>query len=57
MKVLAMKNDPSRVFKDLADIQALLDLPGVDEREVRGYFVRHGLLARFEDLQRARGRG
>ncbi len=56
MKVLAIKNDPSRVFRDLADIQALLDLPGVDEDVVRGYFHRHGLLARFEELQRARGR-
>ena len=48
MKVQAMKNDPSRTFRDLADIQALLELPGVDENEVRGYFQRHGLLARFE---------
>jgi hypothetical protein len=28
MKVQAMKNDPSRTFQDLADIQALLSLPG-----------------------------
>src|SRR4051812_48038996 len=57
MKVQAMKNDPSRTFQDLADIQALLSLPGVDEEEVRGYFEQHGLAARFEDLQRARGKG
>jgi hypothetical protein len=56
MKVQAMKNDPSRSFQDLADIQALLSLPGVDEEEVRRYFEQHGLAARFEELQRARGR-
>jgi hypothetical protein len=38
-----MKNDPSRVFRDMADVQALLDLPGVDEEKIRGYFEQHGL--------------
>jgi hypothetical protein len=56
MKVQAMKSNPARTFKELADIQLLLDLPGVDEKRIRGYFERHGLLARFEELQRIRGR-
>ena len=53
MKVLAMKNDPSRTFGDLADLQFLLGLPGVDRKEIRGYFEKHGLLERFHDIERA----
>lgn len=36
MKVHAMKNDPTRSFKELADVQFLLGLPGVDQTEARG---------------------
>lgn len=50
MKVVAMKNDPARAFQELADIRALLALPGVDRGEVRGYFARHGLAERFDEL-------
>ena len=50
MKVAAMASDPSRTFQDLADIQFLLRLPGVDREEVRGYFVRNGLERRFDEL-------
>ncbi len=52
MKVLAMKNDPSRTFAELADLQFLLGLPGVDREEIRGYFEKHGLLERFHDIER-----
>jgi hypothetical protein len=33
MKVQAIKNDPRRAFKDLADVQALMRLPEVDDAE------------------------
>jgi hypothetical protein len=52
MKVHAMKNDPARTLQDLADIQFLLAVPGVDEDEVRGYFERAGLRDRFDELKR-----
>jgi hypothetical protein len=52
MKVLAMKNDPSRTFQELADIRFLLTLPGVDRDLVRDHFARHGLIARFHDVER-----
>jgi len=55
LKVLAMKNDPSRTLREMADIQALLELPGVDENEIRGYFEQHGLRERFDDIRRAMG--
>lgn len=51
LKVLAMKNDPSRTFQDLADIRFLLTLPGVDRQEVRAHFKRHGLEDRFHELE------
>ncbi len=53
MKVLAMKNDPSRTFKELADLQLLLALPGMDLPFVRAQFKRHGLEARFDELVKA----
>jgi len=52
MKLLAIKNQPSRTFQDLADVQFLLGLPGVDEAEVRGYFVKHGFAERLDELRR-----
>ena len=52
MKVLAMKNDPSRALQEMADIQHLLELPEIDEGEVRGYFERHGLIEAFHEIKR-----
>jgi hypothetical protein len=51
MKVQALKNDPTRRFKDLGDIQFLLGIPGVDEAEIRRYFEKQGLLERFDELK------
>ncbi len=53
MKVQAIKNDPSRELQDLADVQALLRLPGVDAAEVRGYFERARLLDRYDAIRRS----
>jgi len=50
LKVVAMKNDPERTFREQEDIRFLLSLPGVDRREVRSYFERHGLTERFDEL-------
>jgi hypothetical protein len=52
MKVQAMKNDPRRTLQELADIQFLLGVPGVDEEEIRGYFERAGLLERYLEIKR-----
>jgi hypothetical protein len=52
MKVQAMKNDPQRALRDLDDVRFLLQLPGIDEAEVRGYFERAGLRERYEELKR-----
>lgn len=52
MKVLAIKNNPSRAFQDMADIRFLLTLPGVDRQESRGYFERHGMGERFDEIEK-----
>lgn len=50
LKVLAMKNDPSRTFQEMSDIRFLLTLPGIDRREVEGCFDRYELRNRFDEL-------
>lgn len=52
MKVQAFAKDPTR-YSDLADLQFLLGLPGLDPAEVRGYFETAGLA---DYLDRLRGR-
>ncbi|HET7291007.1 MAG TPA: hypothetical protein VFM88_01155 [Vicinamibacteria bacterium] len=51
MKVHAVKNDPRRELRDLADVEALLRLPGIDQDEVKGYFERAGLVAQYDQLK------
>jgi hypothetical protein len=52
MKVHAMKNDPSRTLREMADIQFLLSLPSIDEAEARAYFEQSGLLERYLEIKR-----
>ena len=52
MKVHAMKNDPTRTLQEMADIRFLLNLPGIDEAEVRSYFEQSGLLERYDEIKR-----
>jgi predicted nucleotidyltransferase len=55
MKVQAMKEDPTRTFKEMADLEFLLRVPGIREDAVRSHFERHGLLERFHELKRLSG--
>lgn len=50
LKVFAMKNDPQRTFREMADIQQLLSLPEIDREEVREYFIKYGLLEKYDEL-------
>lgn len=54
LKVLAMKNDPARTFRKMADIQFLMGLPGIDEEMVKGYFRQRGLLDRYYEIKKKR---
>jgi hypothetical protein len=51
MKAQAFAKDPTR-YSDLADLQFLLALPGLDTVEARGYFDSAGLAEYFERLRR-----
>lgn len=53
MKVHAMKNDPGRALQEMADIQFLLQLDGVDETEIREYFEKAGLGGKFDEIKRS----
>jgi len=53
MKVHAMKNDPGRILQEMADIRFLLQLPGIDREEVRGYFEKAGLGDKYDEIRRS----
>ncbi|MGH9868551.1 MAG: hypothetical protein ACREAA_10365 [Candidatus Polarisedimenticolia bacterium] len=50
MKVHAMKNDPRRTFQEMADIQRLLLLPGIDRAQVALAFERAGLRRKYDEI-------
>lgn len=52
MKLLALKNDPTRMVGELRDIEFLLRRPGVDFVELREYFAKHDRLELFDELER-----
>jgi len=54
LKVLAMKNDPARTFREMADIQFLMGLPGIDEEMVKTYFRQKGLLEQYYEIKEKR---
>ena len=51
MKVRSIQSQPTRVFRDGADLQHLLTLPGLDHNEVRGYFEKAGLGELYRKLR------
>jgi hypothetical protein len=55
MKIHALKNDPGRRFRELADIEQILSLPGIDREEIRQYFEKSGLKDLYEGLQSETG--
>jgi hypothetical protein len=48
-----MKIDPSLAFREMADIQFLMRLPGVDRDQIREYVERCERVERFHDLERS----
>jgi hypothetical protein len=50
LKVFAMKNDPDRVFREMADIKHILSLPGIDIEAIKRYFNKYGQLERYYEL-------
>ena len=52
MKIFAMKNDPSREYREMADVQFLLSLPDVDRDEIKRYFEYYGLPDKYEEIEK-----
>ena len=50
LKVFAMKNDPDRALREMADIKELLSLPGIDLQEIRKYFEKYGQTEKYHDI-------
>ncbi len=50
LKVFAMKNDPERSLREMADLQFLLKLPDLDLEEIRGYFEKYGQMEKYNEL-------
>ena len=51
MKLRAIKDRPTRVFRDAEDLRLLLALPDLDENTVRASFGRAGLLDLYARLK------
>jgi hypothetical protein len=51
LEVLAMKNDPARTFREMADIQFLMGLPGIDEEMVKSQFEKRDF---WNDIMKSR---
>ena len=54
LKIFAMKNDPERSFREMADLQYLLKLPGLDMEEIRGYFEKYGQMEKYDELTKGK---
>lgn len=55
MKALAIAQDPTRMHKDLGDVQFILKLPNVDREEIRRHFERYNLGDRYDEIRRILG--
>ena len=52
LKVFAIKNDPRRTLKELADIKALLETTGIKKEMIKKYFEKWNLLEKYYELDR-----
>jgi hypothetical protein len=56
LKVFAVRNDPRRYFREMADIQELMRLPEIDREEVRSYFQKYGQMDKYDELDELAGK-
>lgn len=56
LKLHAIRNDPGRLLRDLADVDLLMTLPELDVEAVRPYFEQAGRLREFEAMRARHGR-
>ena len=56
LKVFAMKNDPNRALREMADIEYLLRLPEIEMEEAKKYFEKYGQMDRYYDIIGGKGK-
>ena len=56
LKVFAMKNNPDRALREMADIKELLELPGINFKEVKEHFKKYGQMERYREITGERKR-
>jgi len=50
LKLFAIKNNPQRLLRDLADIKFLLGLPGISKPGIKKAFEKYGLMDKYYEL-------
>jgi hypothetical protein len=55
LKIFAMKNDPRRRLREMADIEFLMTLPEIEDEEIKACFEKHGLLRDFKEIIKGKG--
>ncbi len=50
LKVFAMKNNPERSLREMADIKYLISLPEIEMQTVKRYFEKYGQMERYYDI-------
>ena len=55
LKIFAMKNDPHRRLREMADIEFLMTLPEIEDEEIKACFEKHGLLRDFKEIIKGKG--
>ena len=55
-KVFAMKNDPKRALREMADIEHLLELGEIEMEAAKKYFEKYGQMEGYYDIIGEKGR-
>lgn len=50
LKIFAMKNNPDRTLREMADLKFLLSMPDVDRSTIKGYFEKYGQEDKYREL-------
>jgi len=50
LKVFAMKNNPERALREMADIKELLRFNEINLKEVQEYFEKYGQMDRYYEI-------
>jgi hypothetical protein len=56
LKVFAMKNDPNRALREMADIEYLLRLPEIEMETAKKYFEKYDQMDRYYDIIGGKGK-